>query len=276
MGEMFGKGLSILFDNFFRIFLIAGAVLLPGYYIISHLFKKVAVLAMLRQLDSAASIRASVLILAVSYILYSLISVLVTVFVHHRKTGIAAAVRGLLSRLHLYLVYLGISFVVYVVVAELPLVTVILTDSSGLGWLLYIPLLFLAVCLSVRLPAFICEQTGPFRSFIRSWQLSKGGRWRIFLVLLCTVLILVSAILVFSLIIYSAYGGYFNASLSDSPVPDIADIFTFLNLVVWFTVGFVFLSGTLLSCMVLSVYYSRKSQVEALGLEESVTDYVRE
>jgi hypothetical protein len=56
---------------------------------------------------------------------------------------------------------------------------------------LILPFFFLLIKLSMTWPALVCERTGPLKSIGRSWRLTRNNWWRVFGILLVTLLILV-------------------------------------------------------------------------------------
>jgi hypothetical protein len=76
----------------------------------------------------------------------------------------------------------------------LPLVVayIVLVIILGLSFIaLIIPFFYMAVRLSMTLPALVCEKTGPFRSIARSWQLTRDNWWRVFGTLVVVVLLMI-------------------------------------------------------------------------------------
>ena len=131
---------------------------------------------------------------------YVLVGALVYGTVQHLN-GYKAGVGELISR--------GLSRVFPVLV-----IAILFSIAFGIGFtLLIIPGVFLAVVWSVAIPASVVERPGIFGAFSRSWQLTKGYRWRV----LGTLLILLVIVVALSLAV-GLFAGVFVLSL-DSLIP---------------------------------------------------------
>lgn len=89
--------------------------------------------------------------------------------------------------------------------AFLPLIVVSFLMAIGLVFgfmLLIVPGLFLLCLWSVAIPALVAERTGIFGAFTRSAELTRGNRWRIFLL----VVIWACAAFVVSMIVAAVTG----------------------------------------------------------------------
>lgn len=61
--------------------------------------------------------------------------------------------------------------------------------AAFFGTLLVFVLLYIAVGCSVVFPAIVIEQIGPIAAILRSWRLTRGHRWQIFVMLVLFALI---------------------------------------------------------------------------------------
>lgn len=82
-------------------------------------------------------------------------------------------------------------------VAYIALVFVLLLSFVAL----IIPFFFMAVRLSMVLPAVICDKAGPFAAFRRSWQLTSGHWWRLFGTLVVVALLMIVLTLALGLVL---------------------------------------------------------------------------
>ena len=86
--------------------------------------------------------------------------------------------------------------------------------------LLVVPALFLAVCWSLVAPVVAVEQRGVFAGFGRSFELTRGHRWTIFLILLVYVLacgLAAVAVGVIVRLIFGVTGNVFMAQATIGP-----------------------------------------------------------
>jgi uncharacterized membrane protein len=87
----------------------------------------------------------------------------------------------------------------------LPLFVLTILFGLGVGLgalLLFIPGLILMVMWYVAVPCCVIERTGPVRSFGRSRELTKGSRWKLFGLILLTIIIS----LVFATVVGALFG----------------------------------------------------------------------
>ena len=82
--------------------------------------------------------------------------------------------------------------------------------------LLVVPGLFLAVCWSLVAPVVAVEQRGVFAGFGRSFELTRGHRWTIFLILLIYVLACGLAALAVGVVVRLAFGVTGNIFLAQA------------------------------------------------------------
>ncbi len=86
--------------------------------------------------------------------------------------------------------------------------------------LLLVPGLFLAVCWSLVAPVVAVEQRGVFAGFGRSFELTRGNRWTIFLILLVYAVgsgVLALAVAVLVRLVFGASSNIFMAQVSNAP-----------------------------------------------------------
>ena len=280
MGEMFSKGFSMLFDNFLSVILISAAVLLPAYYMISYYFKKILVLSLLRQMNSPAAFVTSFLLFVTMFLASALINVLIISFIndraHSNNSGGIAVFRRIFLRVPVLFAFIFILFVLLFILNNFPTLLLSFTGLPSLFLIAFVPVIFVMLNLSIALPVFLCERTGPIKALARSWSLIRGARWRTFFLYLLAGFIYALVLLLFFVFVYSSYGEYFQQASRYGQPPDMATAFSFLNVMIWLMIGSLFLINALFSVLSLSVYYSRKSQKEALELEQSVEEYVGE
>ncbi len=83
----------------------------------------------------------------------------------------------------------------------------------GIGFiLLIIPGIYLLIRLTLAVPSVVLENRGPIEGIKRSWDLTKGNWWNIFVVLLVVgivVLVIQTAVTIFSTVLGAAVGEFF-------------------------------------------------------------------
>jgi hypothetical protein len=164
IGQVISKSLSVFFQNIATFTLIAAAVSLPF----------VIVFAMGQDGPSEGKAVQTILGFVLVIVLSPLATAVVLYAAFQHMRGRPVRLAESLSH--------GLA-------RFLPLVGLIILQTLGLMvglTLLFIPGLILLTMWYVAVPACVVEKTGPIRSLARSRQLTKGFRWKLFVLLLLT------------------------------------------------------------------------------------------
>jgi len=131
-------------------------------------------------------------------------------------------------------------------------VALLLSLVIALGFiLLIVPGVFLTVAYAVVIPAAVVERPGIIGAFKRSWELTKGYRWRVFGILLILLVIM----FVFAFVV-GAIGG-FTAFTTES--------FTILILVNYLISA---ITGTVMSVMIAVIYHDLRVAKEGVSASQ--------
>lgn len=122
--------------------------------------------------------------------------------------------------------------------------------------LLVVPGIFLAVRLSMTIPALVLERLGPGQAYGRSWSLVAGNWWRTFAVLLLTMLILT----IFTMVIGGGIGAALGAAAPDAQGL-AAVVVTAVNILVYV------LLYPVVAAILTVLYYDLRVRQEGHGLE---------
>ncbi len=238
-GQTVGKGLNLFFDNFFYVAGVSLIFNLPTFYL--YFFWKVPktegfnVIPFYRLLS----------FIIIGYFL----SAFITHVVSKKYLGKTLSIGDyFLTRFPLLLSVLFLSLMV-----NLPFISIFPLSLLGKAWiglgffLLFIPWLILITGLSVSVNVLVVECVSLIESLRRSWRLTKGKRWFIFLLLLLLKIILLSIAYGF-LILKSKIG-----------------LDRYLATLTMITASVLF--NAMISCVFVVVYYNLRIEKEGFGVE---------
>ncbi|WP_420346676.1 hypothetical protein [Pelagibius sp.] len=121
--------------------------------------------------------------------------------------GTVAQLRGQPAGMGL-IISKGLSMVLPVIV-----IAIAVSIITAIGFVLFIvPGVFLVVVYAVVVPAYVVERPGIVGAFKRSWELTKGNRWRVLgiLVIFVVILLVVGALVGGVAGVTIAFGGGFS------------------------------------------------------------------
>jgi hypothetical protein len=173
VGQVFNRSFALLFGNFAKFFILALAIWLP-FLLFIMLF---AVTFLSGQRNPSQ--------MAVYFLVLALLAALLAVI------NQAALFYGAIQKMR------GQEFGIGETLGRglarfFPILGVLICGGLGAGLaslLFVIPGIILMVAWYVALPACVIERLGPIASLSRSFYLTKGNRWRVFGILIITVVI---------------------------------------------------------------------------------------
>ena len=252
VGEMFSKGFGIFFDNFLPVIGISLLFYLPfayfdykltveGYQVIQYikLFQKIP--------------PSYFTLLLVTVVLFGfqtlLVSAVLTNYIGNK----------VLDRQESFLQLLLRSGKKIFPLIGLSIVSSIMISIGTL--LLVVPGIIIALSLSIVIPVMLLENKGIMATIKKSRELTKGAKGKIFGVLFLQSVI-VGGVNVISQIITTQMA---------SQMTEISTLYLVLFL---FSILSSILSSGISGCMILSIYFSRKTVKDGLLLEQTISEYI--
>jgi hypothetical protein len=145
-------------------------------------------------------------------------------------------------------------------VGRLIAVTIMFSLLAGFAFLLMIiPGLIICAGLCLSIPALVLENKTPASDALgRSWSLTRGFRWKLFVALVVVFVLL--------FLPYIALGGYAAATVGQGAIPDPAEMAGYLG-VTMVAATLQTLIYPLLYCLLTVAYYDLRVRKEAFDLE---------
>lgn len=173
IGAIFKRSFGVFFANIVPFGVLALILQLPGLiYNLTNIDQ-----ALGGAVPSFSEVQIAVLVLSIilSYVLMGALVFGTVTHLRGRRAGMGEIVaRGLGTVLPVIVIGIGVTLLM------------------GIGFmLLVIPGIFVAVVYAVAVPAYVVEKPGIIGCFNRSWELTKGNRWRVLGILILFFVFLV-------------------------------------------------------------------------------------
>ena len=256
-GEIFSKGFGMFFDNFLPLIGIAFLMYLPvavfDYLLTKESYRLLIIMQTTNQVPTSYL---GILLLTIGVLIFEtlLVSSVMTYYISNKAMGQEESFFNIIKKaLKKFFPLLGLS----IVSALLIMIGFIL---------LVIPGIIIALSLSIVIQVMLLENLGIKDSIKRSRELTKGAKGRIFWVIFFLGVITgIISILVQKISVPIAQGTLSSGGLD-----------TFILVLYCFAVIPSILSSALGACMTVSIYFSRRSEKDGLGLEQMISGYIRE